>query len=130
MDLSGLKFDTLLMLMNGIGMVGSPLRLNDFLINAKQLLTKEGILIFDSIDVFETSSPKHVSYRENNILKKQLPGQQKLKINYGGTVGKWFDWLHISYTEATKLAERNGFSSTLLKEECNGQYLAVLQSKI
>ncbi len=129
MELSGFKFDTLLMLMNSMGMVGGPEKLDEFFIKAKELLTQNGIIVFDSIDVSKTDTPQHVNYRDNNILNNNYPGQQKLKINYAGTVGKWFSWLHVSFAEVAQFAEKHGFSSKLLKEKSNGQYVALLQIK-
>jgi len=119
MDLSDVKYDTLLMLMNGIGMVGSPENLDKFLIKAKQLLSKNGIIIFDSVDVLKTDNQKHISYREKNIQNGKLPGQQKLRINYSGVSGEWFNWLHINFKEVSTVE--------LVSEKENGQYVAELQ---
>lgn len=75
LDVSNTRFDTLLMLMNGIGMVGKPKKLDQFLIKSKQLLNEKGIILFDSIDVSKTETPNHVVYREKNILNHRLPGE-------------------------------------------------------
>ncbi|RYZ37507.1 MAG: class I SAM-dependent methyltransferase, partial [Sphingobacteriales bacterium] len=48
---SGRKFDTLLLLMNGIGLCGNMEGLRRFLAQAKKLLKPGGQLIFDSSDV-------------------------------------------------------------------------------
>jgi 2-polyprenyl-3-methyl-5-hydroxy-6-metoxy-1,4-benzoquinol methylase len=127
MDLSKTKFDTLLMLMNGIGMVGKPENLERFFKASKELLTKNGVIIFDSIDVSKTIEPIHVKYRELNILNNKPPGQQKLKINYAGTVGEWFHWLHISFNDISSYAERHGYSTELIAMEDGGQYVAKLK---
>ncbi len=127
MDLSNVKFDTLLMLMNGIGMVGDPENLDIFLVTVKQLLTKNGVIIFDSVDVSKTNNPIHVSYRNNNICNNKLSGQQRLKINYDGLSGDWFNWLHISFQELSNVASNHGYLSQLIKDKGNGQYVAKLQ---
>ena len=127
MDLSNVKFDTLLMLMNGIGIVGDPEKLDIFLVKVKQLLTENGVIIFDSVDVSKTNNPIHVDYRNKNISSNKLSGQQKLKINYDDVSGDWFNWLHISFQELSNVANNHGYISTLIKENSNGQYVAKLQ---
>jgi 2-polyprenyl-3-methyl-5-hydroxy-6-metoxy-1,4-benzoquinol methylase len=129
MAVRGSKYDTLLMLMNGIGMVGTPKKLDDFLFNARELLNDRGILIVDSIDVFETINPKqkHIKYREKNISNLLYPGQQTMRIDYNGSTGNWFKWLHLQFGELSNHAEKNNFSSELLKMDTNGHYLAKLQ---
>ena len=127
MDLSNEKYDTLLMLMNGIGMVGDPENLDAFLVKAKQLLTKNGVIIFDSVDVSKTNNPKHVDYRNKNISNNRLLGHQKLRINYAGVSGDWFNWLHINFHDISKFAKKNGYLSELIQIEENGQYIAKLQ---
>ncbi|BAO44075.1 class I SAM-dependent methyltransferase [Thiolapillus brandeum] len=129
MDLSDVKYDILLMLMNGIGMVGNPERLDAFLKKSKLLLSKNGIIIFDSVDVLKTDNQKHISYREKNIQNGRLPGQQKLRINYAGIAGEWFNWLHISFNEASQFAKKHGFVTELVNMQENGQYIATLQIK-
>lgn len=127
MDLSTMKFDTLLMLMNGIGMVGNPNNLEQFFKASKRLLTNNGVIVFDSLDVSITEDPVHVKYRERNVLNDKYSGQQKLKINYAGIVGEWFDWLHISFDDISSFAEKHGFSTELIAVEGSGQYVAKLQ---
>jgi len=127
MDLSGACYDTLLMLMNGIGIVGSPLGLDEFLIKAHQLLKEDGVIIADSIDVFKTDYPLHVKYREQNISNADYPGQQRLKISFDGIEGEWFKWLHLSFKELSIHAEKNGFSFELLTIDDGGHYLAKLK---
>ena len=129
MELSDVKFDTLLMLMNGIGMVGNPENLDNFLKKSKQLLSKKGIIIFDSVDVLKSYNQKHISYREKNIQNGKLPGQQKLRINYAGVTGEWFNWLHISFNEVSQFAKKHGFETELVNMQDNGQYIATLQIK-
>ena len=127
MDVSDSAYNTLLMLMNGIGLVGSPERLDEFLLKSSELLTHNGIILVDSIDVFKTSDPKHIKYREKNISIHNYPGQQNLRIDYDGAIGSWFKWLHVTFNELSHHAKKNNFISELLRMEDSGQYLAKLQ---
>ena len=127
MDVSGSTYDTLLLLMNGIGMVGSPGNLDKFIFKCRELLTKNGIMLIDSIDVFKTADPKHIKYREKNISDHKYPGQQNLRIDYDGAVGTWFEWLHVTFDELANHARKNNFTSELLRMEDGGEYLAKLR---
>lgn len=63
MVISDVRFDTLLMLTNGIGMVGTLDRLTQFLLHAKEITTDGGQIICDSIDVSVTTDPNHITHR-------------------------------------------------------------------
>ncbi|MEM9548812.1 MAG: class I SAM-dependent methyltransferase [Bacteroidota bacterium] len=126
-ELSGEKYDTLLMLMNGIGMVENPEKIDNFLQHAYNLLHTEGVLIVDSINVLKTNDPLHVSYREKNILNSRYPGQQILRIDYNGLHGDWFSWLHLTFEELSMHALKNNFLCDLLTMDESGHYLAKLQ---
>lgn len=129
MELSATKYDTLLMLMNGIGMVGTPMKLNDFFNQVRILLKDGGQLIVDSIDVSKTNDLLHVNYRKKNIRNSNYPGQQILKINYNGENGDWFKWLHLTFKELSMHALKNNFLCELISMDEDGHYLAKIQAK-
>lgn len=126
MKLSNPKYDTLLMLMNGIGMFGTPEHLDAFLGHTSSLLTDKGVIIFNSVDVLQTDNPIHIKYREQNIQNNKYPGQQKLQINYADVTGSWFNWLHLSFKEISLLAQKHRFKVELVNMKDNGQYVAKL----
>lgn len=120
------RFDTLLMLMNGIGMVGNLPSLDLFLSHAHSLLTPGGQILCDSIDVEKTDNPTHVAYRERNISRGMPPGQQTFTIHHDGTEGEPFDLVHLGFHTLSKHAEQCDWTAELLTQEPNGQYLARL----
>ena len=124
--MTGSTYNTLLMLMNGIGIVARPDNLDSLFIKARELLTDNGILLVDSIDVFKTNDPIHVKYREKNITNSLYAGQQNLRIIYNGVIGSWFQWLHLTFEQLTFHATKNNFISELLTMDENGHYLAKL----
>lgn len=65
-------FDTLLLLMHGIGMVETITGLNRFLQYAHSLIKPNGALIFDSLDVRRTDDPVNLAYQESNKLKNGI----------------------------------------------------------
>jgi 2-polyprenyl-3-methyl-5-hydroxy-6-metoxy-1,4-benzoquinol methylase len=119
-------FDTLLMLMNGIGMVGTPSELDRFLHHAAHLVNEGGCLLCDSIDVTKTTDPIHVRYREKNVRKNRYPGQQFYTAAYAGEVSPLFPWLHLEFGMLQAHALRNGWSAELVFSGDDGHYLAKL----
>ena len=119
-----LTFDTVLMLMNGIGMIGTPLRLDDFLRNAHRLVSSGGQILCDSIDVSVTQAPIHIAYRNKNVERGLYPGQQRFTIKYGNVLGESFDWLHLDFTSLARHCQGAGWNCQLIHQESDGHYLA------
>jgi hypothetical protein len=113
------KFDTLLLLMNGIGLVQTIEGLNRFLQEAKTMLKKGGQLLFDSSDVaylYEEGLPQLPHYY----------GEVKCCYEYRRQKSEWFSWLYIDERTLRKVALDNGFDTKLLFVDESGQYLVKL----
>ena len=118
-QLTGVKFDTLLLLMNGIGIAGSLTGYKSFLKKANELLNPDGILIFDSSDV---------SYLKNEY---QLPvkdyfGEIDYCYEWETEQSDWFTWLYMDQKTLTEVSEECGWNAQIVFEEEDGQYLAIL----
>ena len=122
---SGARFDTLLMLMNGIGMVANPSRLTEFLTMAHKITHENGQIICDSIDVSVTTDPTHMAYTKNNIRKGKPVGQQSFVISYGNEKAS-FEWLHIDFVSLQKYCDKTGWKANLVHQEPDGRYLCRL----
>lgn len=112
------KFDTLLLLMNGIGLAGTVEGLKNLLIHLKTLLADGGQILFDSSDVaylYEDHIPTHEYYGE--IWYQYEYQQQKTD---------WFKWLYIDEKELQQIVEECGFKMEVLLEDEYGQYLTRL----
>jgi SAM-dependent methyltransferase len=120
----GSKFDTLLLLMNGIGIVGSIERLDVFFQHARSLLNENGQIICDSTDI------RYIYEEEDGSMWVDLNGsyygELQFKMNYKDLSSEWFNWLYIDETLLTEAAERNGFSCEICYRE-DDQYLAILK---
>ncbi len=122
------QFDTILMLMNGIGIVKDLDGLSSFLEHAKSILKEGGKILCDSIDVSQTEEPIHVAYRENNIDSGVYKGQQRFVMEGEGESVE-FNWLHIDYQTLKEICDQNGWEARAVFEEANGHYLAMLTRK-
>lgn len=126
MQFTGAQANTVLMLMNGIGMVGTPDRLEGFLQHAHGLIAPGGQIVCDSIDVSVTTDPVHVAYREQNRARGRQPGQQTFTMSYEGEEGAPFDWFHLDFETLSEYARKTGWKAEFLESEPNGHYLCRL----
>lgn len=113
------KFDTLLLLMNGIGLTGNLNGLMKFLQHSKKLITPGGQLIFDSSDVaylYEGKIPTEDKYY----------GEIMYQYEYKKQKTDWFSWLYIDSKKLTEIATLEGWKTDVLYKDEYDQYLAKL----
>lgn len=113
------KFDTLLLMMNGIGLCGTLERLSQFLRHAKILLKAGGQLLFDSSDIaylYEDDLPAGDAYY----------GELDYQYVYKSQKTDWFKWLYIDADKLKTVAAREGWLVEVLFEDDMDQYLARL----
>lgn len=115
---AGKTYDTLLMLMNGIGLAGNLDGLRRFLRHAKTLINEGGQLLFDSSDVgylYPDGLPEGDYY-----------GQIWYQYAYKGQRTEWFSWLYIDEQTMLNIAADEGWQAEVIFEDEYGQYLARL----
>ncbi|NNF01911.1 MAG: class I SAM-dependent methyltransferase [Bacteroidia bacterium] len=117
------KFDTLYMLMNGIGIAGTIDNLPDLLIKLKSLCNEGASIICDSSDLIYL-------YEDDNgfsiNLNDRYYGEGKYEMIYGDRSTGVFDWLYIDYPLLKEIAAENGFKAELLEEGKHYDYLCKL----
>jgi SAM-dependent methyltransferase len=113
------KFDTLLLLMNGIGVFGKLNSFSTFLSRAKTLLHEGGQLLFDSSDI-------SYAYEETPFPTTYYFGEVSYQYEYKGVKGNWFDWLFIDQATLISTAYEAGWNCEVLYVDENDQYLARL----
>jgi hypothetical protein len=122
-DLKNEKYDTLLMLMNGIGIAGKLSNLENTLRHAKTLMNQGGRLICDSSDI------KYLYEDENDSmwidLNTEYYGNFRFQMNYKKEKGPRFDWLYVDFDNLFKAAKSAGFTARRVYEE-DDNYLAEL----
>jgi hypothetical protein len=117
------SYDTLLFLMNGIGIGGFVETLGRTLQQAKSLLAPGGKILCDSTDLKYLYEDEDGSYWID--LTANYYGEVNFHMRYDGHNSGWFNWLYVDFDTLKKTAESCGFQITLLHEEEN-QYLAEL----
>ena len=121
------KFDTILMLMNGTGIIGTLENMPAFFARMKQLLSDGGSILIDSSDL------RYLYEEEDGSLMIDLAdeyyGLLDYQMEYKGILGEPFDWLYVDFDTLAYYAEENGFSAELLYEGEHYDYLARLSAK-
>lgn len=112
-------YDTLLLLMNGIGLSGTMDGFIQFLAKAKMLLNEQGQLIFDSSDI---------SYLYDDLPKpaNKYFGEISYQYEYQGQKGAWFNWLYIDQQTLINTCAAHGWNCEIIAEDDRDQYLARL----
>jgi SAM-dependent methyltransferase len=113
------KFNTLLLLMNGIGLTQNLAGLDRFLQHAKQLLLPGGQLIFDSSDITYL-------YEDLALPKNNYYGEISYQYQYKNQQGDWFNWLYIDSETLEKHARQQGWKCEIVYEDDMDLYLAQL----
>ncbi|MGE5558828.1 MAG: class I SAM-dependent methyltransferase [Bacillota bacterium] len=128
-EFKGHKFDTLLMLMHGIGMTENLAGLNRFLNHAHSLINPNGSLIFDSLDVRCTDNSDDLAYQERNKALNRYFGEIHMQFEYKGVKGEPCIWLHIDPETLINESLKAGWICKILYKEPWGDYLAKLIEK-
>ncbi|HEX8425613.1 class I SAM-dependent methyltransferase [Hymenobacter sp.] len=121
------KYDTLLMLMNGLGLVGTLDGLAKFLAHARTLLAPSGQILATSSDI------SYLYEDEEGALVFDLNGpyygEVEYTMHYGSQVGHQFNWLFADASLLQDYAEEAGYEVEFLGEDEQQQYLARLTLK-
>jgi len=120
------KFDTILMLMNGIGLVHTIEGLKVFLKHIKTFLNPGGQLIFDSANLIYLFTEEGA---EDALINLNGPyfGEIEFIMEFNGLKSESFFWLYIDFDTLCYYAENEGFQTELLLQDENFQYLARLK---
>lgn len=115
-------FDTVLMLMNGIGLVGQLSRLPDFFERARTLLNAGGQILLDSSDL--------IGLFENEAGVIELDhstdyyGEVHYHVRYAKRAEASFDWLFVDPDTLQDEARAHGFLVEVLAVGDHDDYLA------
>ena len=127
-DLSEERFDTILLLMNGTGIVGKMRKLDGFFAKLKELLNPGGQALIDSSDLiylFDVDEDGGVWMD----AASGYYGELSYSLSYKGERSKFFDWLYLDFDSLSLAASKNGFSCDLVKKGEHYDYLARLSVK-
>ena len=114
-------FDTLLLLMNGIGLPGSIEGLQRMLAHLKTLARPGSVILCDSTDVAYL-------YENDESLKpaNRYYGELRYRYQYNGQIGQWTNWMYIDHLTLKQVVQGTGWAMQLVYENEEDYYLARL----
>ncbi len=124
---SGRKFDTLLFLMNGIGICSNLSRLDEFFLQCKRLLNPGGQILLDSSDILYMFEEEDGSVSID--LNSNYYGEVEYRFEYKKESGPVFKWLFIDFGLLQEKAAQHGFGCEMIFEGPHYDYLAKLTKK-
>ena len=118
------QYDTILMLMNGTGIIGRLENMQKFFMRMKHLLAPGGRILIDSSDL------RYLFEEEDGSLMIDLAddyyGLVDFQMEYNKVLGEPFDWLYVDFDTLSLYAEQNGFKAEIIAEGEHYDYLAAL----
>lgn len=118
-------FDTLLLLMNGIGIVGKLKHIGQYLRHLKSLLKPKGQILIDSSDIiymFDEDEDGGYWIPDD----KEYYGEVDFNMHYKGLKSGSFSWLYADYNTLQRAAILNGYTCELIVKGEHYDYLARL----
>lgn len=117
-----IQFDTILMLMNGIGICGILERLPQLFARLDTLLAPDGCLLADSSDL------NYIYENENGSMDltgvEGYYGEVDFWMKYGNIKGLPFHWLYVDFDTLSTIASAAGYHAEIVCQGDNHDYLA------
>jgi SAM-dependent methyltransferase len=120
------RFDTIVLLGNNFGLLGSRAKAKRLLRRFHGLTSERGRMLAETRDIYATDDPVHLAYQERNRRRGRMSGQIRLRIRHGLAATPWFDYLMVSRAELEGLVEGTGWKLTRTIDS-DDTYVAVLE---
>lgn len=121
------RYDTILLLMNGSGIIGNLEGMERFFLRMKQLLKPGGCIYMDSSDLKYLFEEEDGSYLID--VAGEYYGLVDFRMQYRQVKGDAFDWLYIDFDTLAYYAEQFGFCAEVVCLGAHYDYLAALKMK-
>lgn len=118
--LTSLKgFDTITMVMNGIGLVGNLTGFEKALNKFESMLNINGQILFDTTNI-------DYIY-EGKIPVDKYYGEVSFQFEYKDVKGEWFDWLYLDIETIKRIGSANGWISQIVYDDREGHFVVKMK---
>jgi SAM-dependent methyltransferase len=123
------SFDTIVLFGNNFGIFGTPQRLRRVLATWARRTPPGARILAGSTNPYGGGAPTLTrAYYARNRARGRMPGQVRLRVRYGDSVGPWFSWLFVSRREMRMLLRGTGWRQGPVLGAGPGEpYVAVLE---
>jgi len=120
--LSSLRdFDTLTLVMNGIGVVGDVKGLGLALEKFESMLRINGQILFDTTDI--------AYLYDNHFPADKYYGEVSFQYEYKGAKGDWFNWLYLDLDTLKKIGRSKNWHVQVAYHDEDGHYVAIMKKR-
>ena len=123
---TGEKFDTVLMLMHGLGVVGDLRGLGSLLEELPDHLNPGGCLVCDSADLATALRDESPELLVELSIPDRYLGEVEFGLRYGRLEGPRYPWIFVDPQALEIIAGAAGFDMKIAASGERGSYLAVL----
>jgi SAM-dependent methyltransferase len=125
-ELAGERFDTVIMLMHGLGVVGDLVGLGRLLERMPTLLSSGGRLVCDSADLATVLHDEAPGLLDDLAASDRYHGEVSFGLEYRGRRGPVYPWLFVDAETLELLAGAAGFTTRVVAHGERGSFLALL----
>ena len=129
LDYEPSSFDTILLMGNGFGLLGSEVRGRRLLKHWHPLLSKGGTIIAEANNLDMSSSPILLAYQQSNLKRGRMVGQLRIRIRYREFRTRWFDLLMASKEDTKEIVQGSGWRVKKFIDGKGSYYGVVLQKE-
>ena len=122
---AGGKFDTILLLMHGIGLTGTLNGLAAFFEESKSVMSRDSRIICDSADL-TVVLPWLLDGGRPGVPVRAYPGEVEFRLTYGAIEGQPYPWLFVDPRTLERTAAKAGFDFDIAARGARGAFAAVL----
>ena len=121
------QYYTIILLMNGIGIVGTLERLPELFRRLDKILAPRGQVLCDSSDI------SYVFEDKNGMIdiptEMEYYGEHNFQMQYKDIIGESFEWLYIDADTLKEKAAKNGYAVETVAEGEHYDYLVRITKK-
>ncbi len=122
----GERFDTVLMLMHGLGVVGDLHGLGRLFEELPKVLNPGGRLVCDSADLAAVLGVESPETLDDLLRPDSYLGEVEFSLRYGNLAGPRYPWLFVDPETLEIIAGAAGLAVEIAAEGERGSYLAVV----
>jgi SAM-dependent methyltransferase len=118
--------DTILLLMHGIGLVGTLSGLELFLRESRRVLSTPGQIICDSADLTLVLPTLADRLDRADLSPEPYFGEVEFRLTYGNLEGRPYPWLFVDPSTLDRQARASGFDFEMVTRGSRGAFVAAL----
>lgn len=124
-------FDTIIMMGNNFGLLGSFRRAKVLLKKFHRITTPVARIVAEVGDPYKTKEPAHLFYHTFNRKRGRMAGQLRIRIRHKRCIGNWFDYLFVSKRELRDIIKDTGWKvKKFINSKTTHSYIVVLDKVV